>query len=54
MYVMSISGDSYNSKCLQPSAKHGGSSIVVWGYISASGVGDFVKLDGIMKVELYC
>ena len=31
--------------CLQPTIKHGGGSIQVWGCISAEGVGDLVRVD---------
>lgn len=44
--------DTHNSGCLYPSLKHVGDSAVVWGCISASGVGDLFKRDGIMKTNV--
>ena len=37
---------------LRPTVKHGG-SIMVWGCLTANGVGDLVKIDGIMNTEKY-
>lgn len=36
---------------LQPFVKQGGGSFMVWSCISASGVGDPVKIEGIMNIE---
>lgn len=36
---------------LQPSVKHSEGSVIVLGLISASGVGDLFKPDGIMNAE---
>ena len=33
--------------------KHGGGSVLVWGCISASGVDNIVRLDGIMNAEKF-
>ena len=52
-YVRRRAGERYNSECLQPSVKHGGGSVMVWGCISANGVGDLVKIEGIMNAEKY-
>ena len=38
---------------VQPTIKHGGGSIQVWGCISAEGVGDLVRVDGIMTATRY-
>ena len=35
--------------CLKPTVKHGGGSIMVWGYLTAIGMGDLVRIDGIMN-----
>ena len=40
-------------KCLVPTIKHGGGSVMVWGCFSSAGVGDLVKIEGIMKKEQY-
>lgn len=39
-------------KNLKPTLKHGG-SIMIWGCISAAGVGEMTRIEGIMKKEDY-
>lgn len=39
------------TECLQTSVKHGGGPVIAWGCVSASGVGDPVKNDAIMKLK---
>lgn len=34
---------------LQPSVKHGGGPVLVWGCSSASGVGDIGQIDGVVQ-----
>ena len=46
-------GEELKECCLQPTIKHGGGSIQVWGCISAEGAGDLVRVDGIMTAERY-
>ena len=36
---------------LKPTVEDGGSSIMVWGCLSANGVGDLVRIDGIVNTE---
>ena len=40
-------------ECLVPTIKHGGGSVMVRGCFSSAGVGDLVKIEGIMKKEKY-
>ena len=35
--------------CILPTVKHGGGSVIVWGYFSYAGVGKLVRIEGIMK-----
>lgn len=42
----------FEPKNLQPTVKHGGGNVMVWGSMSASGVGELV-IDGIMNAEKY-
>lgn len=52
--MISILGDDLREKvkhCLQPSVKHGLGSVMIYGCISDSFVGDIVKIDRIMNVE---
>ena len=50
-YVRRRVGERWKNECLQPSVKHGGGSVLIWGCISASGVGNIVRIDGIMNSE---
>lgn len=40
-------------KNLVPTMKHGGGSLMVWGCMSAAGVGDLVIIEGIMNQHVY-
>ncbi len=37
-----------------PTVKHGGSSVLMWGCMSAAGVGELHFIDGIMNSQMYC
>ena len=52
-YVRRRKGERYQPQCLVPTVKHGGGSLQVWGCLSSSGVGDLVKINGIMTAEEY-
>lgn len=41
------------TKNLKTSVKLGGGNVIIWGYMSASRVGEFVFIEGIMKKEDY-
>ncbi len=34
--------------------KHGGGSVLMWGCMSAAGVGELHFIDGIMNSQMYC
>lgn len=46
-------GTELQQKHIQRTVKHGGGSVMVWGCMAASGVGELVFIDGIMKKEQY-
>ena len=37
-----------------PTVKHGGGSVLMWGCMSAAGVGELHFIDGIMNSQMYC
>ncbi len=37
-----------------PTVKHGGGSVLMWGCMSAAGVGELHFIDGIMNSQIYC
>ncbi len=41
-----------NAWCL--TVKHGGGSVLMWGCMSAAGVGELHFIDGIMNSQMYC
>lgn len=47
------SGEAYHPDCIVPTVKHGGGSIMVWGCMSASGVGELFVCEGRMNSQRY-
>lgn len=45
--------DEMNPKNLRPTVKHGGGSVMVWGCMSAAGVGKLCFVEGIMNQDVY-
>ena len=52
-FVWRRKGEAFNPQKTAPTVKHGRASIMLWGCFSASGPGNLVKVDGIMKKEQY-
>ncbi len=46
--------EEYKEKCMVPTVKHGGGSVLMWGCMSAAGVGELHFIDGIMNSQMYC
>ncbi len=47
-------GEEYKEKCMVPTVKHGGGSVLMWDCMSAAGVGELHFIDGIMNSQMYC
>ncbi len=45
-------GEEYKEKCMVPTVKHG--SVLMWGCMSAAGVGELHFINGIMNSQMYC
>ncbi len=43
-----------STKCVLPTVKHGGGSVVVWGCMSAAGTGELQLTEGTMNANMYC
>ena len=46
-------GEELQDRHLQKTVKHGGGNIMVWGCFSWAGVGQLIKIDGIMTADTY-
>ena len=49
-------GEEYKDKSVMPTVKHGGGNVMVWGCMSAAGVGElhFHFIEGNMNSNMYC
>ncbi len=47
-------GEEYKEKCMVPTVKHGGGSVLMWGCMSAAVVGELYFIDGITNSQMYC
>ncbi len=47
-------GEEYKDKCVLPTVKHGGGSVMVWGCMSAAGTGELQFIEGTMNANKYC
>ena len=47
-------GEQYQDKCVIPTVKHGGGSVMVWGCMSAAGTGELKFIEGNMDSTMYC
>ncbi len=46
--------EDYKYKCVLPTVKHGGGSVMVWDCRSASGTGELQLIEGTMNSNMYC
>ncbi len=47
-------GEEYKDKCVLPTVKHGGGSVMVWGCMSAAGAGELHFIEGTINANMYC
>ena len=47
-------GEEYKDKCVITTVKHGGGNVMVWGCMSAAGVGELDFIEGNMNSNMYC
>ena len=53
-HVWQRPGEEYKDKCVMPTVKHGGGNVMVWGCMSASGVGELHFIEENMNSNMYC
>ncbi len=47
-------GEEYKDKCILPTVKHGGGSVMVRGCMSAAGTGKLQLIEGTVNANMYC
>lgn len=47
-------GEDFKEKCMLPTVRNGGGSVLMWGCMSAAGVRELHFIDGIMNSTMYC
>ncbi len=47
-------GEEYKDKFVLPTVKHGGGSVMVWGWMSAAETGELQIIEGTMNANMYC
>ena len=47
-------GEKYKDKCVMPTVRHGGGNVIVYGCMSAAGVGELYFIEGNMNSNMYC
>ncbi len=47
-------GEEYKDKCVFPTVKQAGGSVMVWGCMSAAGTGELLFIEGTMNANMYC
>ena len=52
-HVWQQPGEDYKDKCVMPTVKHGGGNVMVWGCMSAAGVGELHFIEGNMNSNMY-
>ncbi|KAF7247205.1 Transposable element Tcb1 transposase [Varanus komodoensis] len=51
---VATTSEKYKDKCVLPTVKHGGGSVMVWGCMRAAGTGELQFIEGTMNANMYC
>ncbi len=46
-------GEEYKDKCVLPTVKLGGGSVMIWSYMSVAGTGELQFIEGTMNANMY-
>ncbi len=46
-------GEEYKDNCVLPTVKHGGGSVMIWGYMSAADTGELQFIERTMNANMY-
>ncbi len=52
-HVWRCPGEEYQVNCALPTVKHGGGSIMVWGWMTTAGTGELRFIEGNMDSNMY-
>ncbi len=47
-------GEEYKDKCVLPTVKHGGGSVMFWDCMNAGSTGKLQFIEGTMNANMYC
>ena len=53
MFVRRMTGEELKDSCVQPTVRHGGGGIMVWGCINSRGVDCISKVEGSLNGEIF-
>ncbi len=53
-HVWQQPGEEYKDKCVLPTVKYGGGSVIVWGCMSAAGSVELQLIEGTVNANKYC
>ncbi len=47
-------GEEYKDKCVLPTVKHGGGSVMIWVWMGVAGTGEQQFIEETMNAKIYC